>query len=113
MQTPHIPNLFPTPTKPSKRSRPKPPSRIESALKDIDRQALVNQLRTTKLNNANNPHNLVTHEGITQPLSKWAKQLGVPYNTLKSRYDEGWRGEELLCTSTYMHKTKPQHLEQT
>jgi len=105
MPTVHIPNLFPTPTKPSKPNynpKPKPLSRLESALKDIDRQALINQLHTIKLNNTNNPHNLVTHEGITQPLSKWAKQLGIPYNTLKSRYNRGWRGDQLLSTTTYM-----------
>lgn len=32
---------------------------------------------------------LIEYNGVTQPLAKWAKQLGLSYTMLRHRYDKG------------------------
>jgi hypothetical protein len=108
-----LPDSIPKPTMPRRPKQPKPLNRIESAFKNIERQDLIHQLRTATQNKANNPHRLVTHNDTTLTLSDWAKHLGVPYNTLKSRYDQGKRGEQLLSTVTHIQHTFNNDLEQT
>jgi hypothetical protein len=29
-------------------------------------------------------------------ISNWSRKTGINYNTLKSRYNNGWRGRKLL-----------------
>lgn len=43
---------------------------------------------------------LLTYEGITQPLSFWADEIGVSRETLKSRVKRGWPMERILGTPT-------------
>ena len=105
MPTPQATPLitFPPPHTPKKPSKPpKKPNRIESALKDMDRQELIKQYRKDVANNLNKPYTVLTYKGQTKTLFQWSFDLGIPYNTLKSRYDQGKRSDELFCTSTYM-----------
>jgi hypothetical protein len=39
---------------------------------------------------------LIAHGGVTQPLTKWARQLGLSYTMLRHRYDRGVRPPELF-----------------
>lgn len=42
---------------------------------------------------------MVTYQGKTQSLSKWADELGIKYGTLAERYRQGLRPPELLDTN--------------
>jgi len=52
----------------------------------------------------------VTHSGKTQTLTEWAKETGINYGTLATRYSEGLRGKELFgpkkVTMTGKHHTE-------
>jgi hypothetical protein len=37
------------------------------------------------------------HNGETLPLTKWAKKIGISYECLKSRHDNGWPAEKVLA----------------
>ena len=41
---------------------------------------------------------LLTFNGKTQPLSAWAEELGMNYNTLNTRLQRGWDDERVLAT---------------
>jgi hypothetical protein len=41
---------------------------------------------------------LLTFQGKTQPLSAWAEELGLNYNTLNTRVQRGWDDERVLAT---------------
>ena len=41
---------------------------------------------------------LLTFNGKTQPLSAWAEELGMNYNTLNTRVQRGWDDERVLTT---------------
>jgi hypothetical protein len=47
-------------------------------------------------NKGNN--SLLTCNGKTQPLSAWAEELGINYNTLNTRVQRGWSDERVLTT---------------
>lgn len=40
----------------------------------------------------------LTHCGVTKRAAEWARELGIPYPTLKARIDRGWRVEDALST---------------
>ena len=41
---------------------------------------------------------LMTHQGKTQPLSVWAKEIGINQNTLRYRIQAGWSDERALTS---------------
>ena len=41
---------------------------------------------------------LLTFQGKTQPLSAWAEELGLNYNTLNTRVQRGWSDDRVLAT---------------
>lgn len=51
--------------------------------------------RRTQGNNRRN-NVLLTHEGVTDTITNWARKLGVNANTLISRYHRGYSVEEIL-----------------
>ena len=46
----------------------------------------------------------MVHNGKRQCLSVWARELGVPDNTLRSRIRYGWPVEKILTTPARAHK---------
>lgn len=48
-------------------------------------------------NNKRNNH-LITYNGKTQTMAKWADEYGLPYGTLKNRIYKGWSIEKALTT---------------
>lgn len=69
------------------------------------RWATTTEQSRNKRNNVN-----LTHDGKTQCLSDWAKELGVKRNTLDYRLRKGWSVQEVLSTSTRKPNDKrPKH----
>lgn len=48
---------------------------------------------------------LFTHEGKTQTLAEWARELGLAYHVLKYRLNKGWQPPELFTTENLKGKT--------
>lgn len=57
---------------------------------------------------ANNLRNNVrlTYRNETKTVGEWAELLGVPYETLKSRYKRGYSDEEILQMPLHAHRPK-------
>lgn len=53
---------------------------------------------STRLAQANNKRNnaRITYQGRTQTLAEWARETGLPYDTLKGRLRNGWQPEKAL-----------------
>ncbi|BAK75882.1 hypothetical protein NH8B_1050 [Pseudogulbenkiania sp. NH8B] len=51
-----------------------------------------------KLQQAQNQQHSITltYNGVTKPLSQWAAEVGMPYQTLYKRYQQNWSDEEIL-----------------
>jgi len=60
----------------------------------------------TSVEQANNRSNtrMLTHNGKTQGLAEWARDLGQNYDTLKRRVQLGWSDEEVLTKRRYGRK---------
>jgi hypothetical protein len=56
-------------------------------------------------NNRRN-NRLITHEGKTQTMKQWAKEKGIPYNTLRARLNRGWPTDRALNDSIYKNGRK-------
>jgi hypothetical protein len=41
-------------------------------------------------------HNLLEINGVRKSINTWAKEAGLPFSTIKRRYDRGIRGNDLL-----------------
>lgn len=48
---------------------------------------------------------LFTHEGKTQTLAEWAREIGLAYHVLKYRLNKGWEPPELFTTDNLKGKT--------
>jgi lambda repressor-like predicted transcriptional regulator len=44
----------------------------------------------TKQNNNRRSNTLITHDGRTQTLAEWSREVGVPPKTLRHRIKAGW-----------------------
>jgi hypothetical protein len=44
---------------------------------------------------------MLTHNGVTKSAPAWAKELGIPYKTVKARIDRGLPTERVLCKFRY------------
>lgn len=59
-------------------------------------QEQQNNIRTNRL---------FTHEGKTQTLAQWSRELGIPYHVLKYRLDHGWQPPKLFTQENLKGKT--------
>lgn len=55
--------------------------------------------RKTQANNRRNNH-LLTHQGETHTLAEWAKIIGIPPSTIKTRLSHNWIIEKVLSISS-------------
>lgn len=39
---------------------------------------------------------VITYKGLTQTLTEWSEDLGIPYSRLKWRYHKGWEADKLF-----------------
>ncbi len=46
----------------------------------------------------------ITYRGVTKPLYKWAKTLGISYRTLRRRFNLGWSIEKAFTTPVEVHR---------
>lgn len=51
--------------------------------------------RAEQNNNRRYVH-VITNKGRSATLSEWAADLGIPYRTLKTRFDNGWSDEDII-----------------
>lgn len=61
----------------------------------------------TELDQACNKRNTVklTLDGVTKPLTVWARELGVPYSRLRSRLVYGWDDKSILTIPYDLQRT--------
>lgn len=61
-------------------------------------------LKDQQSNRRNN--RLITHEGETKTMKRWAEEKGIPYNTLRARLNRGWPTDRALNDPIYENGRK-------
>lgn len=62
-------------------------------------------LPVTQSNNRGN-NRWISHDGRTQTVAQWAREIGVARQTLTNRLNQGWPIEEALSTRTVYHRRR-------